>query len=303
MDDRSIAVAIPCYNESVTISKVVTDFKHELPNARITVFDNNSTDGSIEKARAAGAEIFSEKRQGKGFVVRKIFETLHEDIVILVDGDDTYFAADVHELLRLLKENDVDMAVGNRLVEIGKGMNGAHTFGNHIIKRFLNFFFGTDFKDILSGYRAFSKSFYKNIPLMSGGFEIETELVLQAVERGYSIKEVQVGYKDRPSGSYSKIKDFSDGYKIIFTIISLLRDYRPMVFFSWMGGAFIFFGLLSGLRVVVEFVETGLVLYMPTAVLSVSLIIIGINAFLSGLTVSAINRRTREMEMIMNKKK
>lgn len=304
MDRKNLnfVVAIPCYNEELTIAKVIRDFRNELPNSKIIVFDNNSKDKSAELAMSSGAEVLCVKKQGKGNVVKNIFKKIDEDILILVDGDDTYFAKDVKKLVQPIIDDEADMVVGNRIMGKNRGMNTSHNLGNKLFRWILNIFFRTKFQDILSGYRVFSKDFYKNVSLLSSGFEVETELTLQALEREFRVMEIPIGYQPRPEGSHSKIREFGDGSKIIFTIISLFRDYRPMTFFSCLGFFFILVGLALGFRVVLEFFETGLVPRLPTAVLSITFIILGFTSFLSGLTVSAINRRYRELENILKNK-
>lgn len=298
----SITVAIPCYNEELTITKVIRNFRNELPDSKIIVFDNNSKDKSAELARNSGAEVFFVKKRGKGNVIKDIFKKVNEDVLIMVDGDDTYLAKDVRKLMQPIINDEADMSVGNRIMGKNNGMNTGHSLGNKIFRWLLNIFFKTNFQDILSGYRVFSRDFYKNIPLLANGFEVETELTLQALEREYRIVEIPVGYQSRPEGSHSKIREFSDGSRIIFTIVSLFRDYRPMTFFSILGFFSILIGIALGSRVVLEYFETGLVLRLPTAVLSITFIILGFTSVLSGLTVSAINRRYRELENILKNK-
>lgn len=298
-----ITIAIPCYNEELTIEKVINDFKRELPEARIIVFDNNSTDKSVELSKRAGAEVVYENRQGKGNVIKKIFSVVNSEILIMVDGDDTYFAKDVHSLLDQFEKNiNIDMVVGRRMAKKIEGMSKSHNLGNNFFRFILNSLFKTNFKDILSGYRIMTKNFYKNIPIQADGFEVETELTLQALDRKNTIIEVPIDYQSRPKGSFSKIREFSDGYKIMLTIVALFRDYRPMTFFSLVGLFFIVVGLLLGMRVVIEYIETGTVLYMPTAVLSITFIILGFNSLLAGLMVSAINRRYKELENIIGRR-
>lgn len=298
-----ITVAIPCYNEAPTIAKVITDFRKELPEAEILVFDNNSTDDTVRIAEQNGARLFYEKKQGKGYVMQNMFRTVDADIFVLVDGDDTYFASDVHKLLEPIKNNKADMAVGNRLMQKKGGFSLSHRFGNWVFKVLLNFLFNARFADILSGYRVMTKEFYKSIPLLAKGFEIETELTLQSLDHDFHIKEIPIQYKDRPAGSHSKISKFKDGYRIIFTIISLLRDYRPMIFFPYLGGFFILAGLFAGSIIVGEYYRTGAITRVPTAILTVALIIVGINAIISGLILSAVNRRQKETEMIIKNSK
>ncbi|MFH0969677.1 MAG: glycosyltransferase family 2 protein [Patescibacteria group bacterium] len=294
-----ITVAIPCYNEKLTIAKVISDFRAELPDADIFIFDNNSSDGTAEIAKECGAKVFFEKKQGKGYVLRNMFHVINSDIFVLVDGDDTYFARDVHKLLEPIKAGRADMAVGSRLLNSKKGFSLSHRFGNAVFKYFLNYLFSVRYSDILSGYRVMTKDFYKSIPLLARGFEIETELTLQSLERDFIIKEIPIQYRERPKGSHSKISKFRDGSRIILTIISLLRDYRPMVFFGYLGGFFIIAGVLFGTIIIDEYYRTGYISRVPTAILSITLVIIGINALISGLILSAVNRRQKETEEII----
>jgi glycosyltransferase involved in cell wall biosynthesis len=294
-----IAVAIPCYNEETTIAKVIGDFRKELPEADILVFDNNSSDDTVKIARENGADVFFERKQGKGYVMQKMFNIVNAEIFVLVDGDDTYFASDARKLLEPIKNGQADMSVGNRILQKKSGFSLSHRFGNWIFRLLLNYLFNAKFEDILSGYRVMSREFYKSIPLLAKGFEIETELTLQSLDRNYLIKEIPIQYKDRPVGSHSKINKFRDGYKIIFTIISLLRDYRPTIFFSYISLFFIIAGLFFGSIIVEEYYQTGFISRVPTAILSITLIIIGVDALISGLILSAINRRQKETEVII----
>ena len=231
--NTKIVVAIPCYNEALCIARVVEDFRKQLPQADIVVFDNGSTDSSDRVAEQAGARVIREKRPGKGWVVQSIFEKLDADIYIIVDGDSTYDAMEVHHLIKPVLEEKADMVVGTRLEKCtSKTLRPLHQLGNFLITKTINFVFNTRFQDVLSGYRVVSREFAKNIPLVTTGFEIETELTLQALEKGFIIKEIPVCYHSRPEGSYSKLRTFGDGYRILLTIAILLRDHRPLVFFS-----------------------------------------------------------------------
>jgi len=228
-----IVVAIPCFNEAPTIAKVVEDFRRVSPGAEIIVFDNASTDGSAEAARGAGARVVREKRRGKGYVVQTIFETVDADVCVMVDGDDTYFAEDLDRLLAPLAEDRADMVVGERLEGASsEALNDLHRFGNRAILWIVNLVFRTRYRDVLSGYRAMNRSFLRSVPLITGGFEIETEMTLQALEKGMVVEEVEVRYRPRPSGSYSKLSPFADGYRILITMAVLLRNHRPLYFFS-----------------------------------------------------------------------
>ena len=226
-------VAIPCYNEATTIAKVVSDFRKELPEAEILVVDNASSDDSGARAAAAGARVVREKRRGKGYVMQTILETVDADVCVIVDGDDTYFAEDVHQLLLPVTSDQADMVVGDRLKEATSvALNDLHRFGNRAILAIINMAFRTDFQDVLSGYRVMNRKFMNAVPLIAGGFETETELTLQALEKGMVICEMPIRYRARPVGSVSKLSPFADGYRILITMAVLLRNHRPLYFFS-----------------------------------------------------------------------
>ncbi len=230
-----VTVAIPCHNEAPTIAKVVSDFRGQLPEAEVLVCDNCSTDGTAEAARAAGARVIREKRKGKGYALQTILEAVDSDVCVLVDGDDTYFAEDVHALLAPVLADRADMVVGDRLQEASsQALSDLHRFGNRAILAIVNMTFRTSFKDVLSGYRVMNRNFMRSVPLITGGFEIETELTLQALEKGMAIEELPVRYRARPEGSFSKLSPFADGYRILITMAVLLRNHRPLYFFSVM---------------------------------------------------------------------
>jgi glycosyltransferase involved in cell wall biosynthesis len=228
-----ITVAIPCYNEAPTIAKVVADFRAELPEAEILVIDNASTDESAREAHAAGARVLREKRRGKGYVMQTILETVESDVCVVVDGDDTYFADDVHTLLAPVTGDRADMVVGDRLRDASSSaLNDLHRFGNRAILAIINVVFRTSFRDVLSGYRVMNRGFMRSVPLITGGFETETELTLQALEKGMVIQEVPIRYRARPTGSFSKLSPFADGYRSLITMAVLLRNHRPLYFFT-----------------------------------------------------------------------
>jgi len=228
-----ITVAIPCHNEVTTVAKVVQDFRAQLPDADVLVCDNCSTDGTAEAARAAGARVIREKRKGKGFALQAILEHVDSEVCVLVDGDDTYFAEDVHALLEPVLQDRADMVVGERLkAASSEALSQLHRFGNQAILRIINLAFRTSFQDVLSGYRVWNRNFMRSVPLITGGFETETELTLQALEKGMSILELPVRYRARPAGSFSKLSPFADGYRILITMAVLLRNHRPLYFFS-----------------------------------------------------------------------
>jgi glycosyltransferase involved in cell wall biosynthesis len=228
-----VTVAIPCYNEAPTIAKVVADFRAQLPQAELLVVDNISSDATAREAEAAGARVVREKRRGKGYVMQTILETVETEVCVVVDGDDTYFAEDVHALLAPVLGDEADMVVGDRLQSASAAaLDDLHRFGNRMILRIINSTFRTAFRDVLSGYRVMNHRFMKLVPLIFGGFETETELTLQGLEQGMVIRELPVRYRPRPSGSYSKLQPFADGYRILITVSELLRNHRPLYFFT-----------------------------------------------------------------------
>jgi glycosyltransferase involved in cell wall biosynthesis len=228
-----VTVAIPCYNEAPTIAKVVADFRRELPEAEVLVVDNASTDESAREAAAAGARVIREKRRGKGFVMQTILESVDSDVCVVVDGDDTYFAEDVHTLLAPVLSDRADMVVGDRLQQASSAaLTDLHRFGNRTILAIINLAFRTSFRDVLSGFRVFNRTFMRAVPLITGGFETETELTLQALEKGMVVQELPIRYRARPAGSFSKLSPFADGYRILITMAVLLRNHRPLYFFT-----------------------------------------------------------------------
>ena len=268
--DKKIAILIPCYNEVVTIGKVVSDFKRELPEAEVIVYDNNSSDGTDEAARNAGATVYYERRQGKGNVVRSMFRNIDADCYVLVDGDDTYPASAVKELIKPVINNGADMVVGDRLstTYFTENKRAFHNFGNKLVKNLINRLFKGSVNDIMTGYRAFSKTFVKSFPVVSKGFEIETEMTIHALDKNMYIVEVPIEYKDRPEGSVSKLNTVQDGMKVMRTIAKLFRDYKPFVFFSIISALVFLFGFAFFVVVLVEYFETGLVTKIPTLIVS-----------------------------------
>ncbi len=292
-----IAILIPCYNEELTIAKVVRDFRAELPEAEIHVFDNNSTDRTVECAAEAGAQIGHERRQGKGFVVQSMFSQVEADIYIMVDGDDTYPADEVHRLIEPVAEERAEMVVGSRLMATsGSEFRPLNKFGNGLFLQAINFVFKVKLSDVLSGYRAFSREFVKSIPIFGGGFETEVELTVKALARGYRIAEVPVRLTPRPKGSFSKIRIVQDGFVILNSILSLVRDYKPLTFFGTVGLLLVVLGLVPGALVIVEFIKTGLVPRLPSAVLAVGLVLSGMLLLVVGLVLHTITRRFQELE-------
>ncbi len=292
-----IAVLIPCYNEQLTIADVVRQFRAQLPDAAIYVFDNNSSDRTAEEARQAGAIIRRERRQGKGYVVQSMFHQVDADIYVMVDGDGTYPAAAVHELIAPILNLEAEVVVGSRLHQHARSeLRPLNRIGNRLFQVVLNWLFRVGLTDILSGYRAFSRSFVKDIPLFAGGFAVETELTIKSLQRGYHIVEVPINLSRRPEGSYSKIRWIQDGILILNTILALFRDYKPLTFFGAAGLALIVGGLLPGAVVILEFFKTGLVLRLPFAVLAVGLVLCGMLLIIAGLIVHTILRRFQELD-------
>ena len=292
-----IAVLIPCYNEELTVGQVVRDFRKQLPEADIYVFDNNSTDRTVEVAREAGARIAFERRQGKGYVVQTMFRDVDADIYIMVDGDDTYPAAEVHKLIALVEAGEADVSVGSRLTNVSQSeFRALNRLGNRFFLNIINLIFRVKLSDILSGYRVLNRRFVKNIPLFGGGFETETELTIKALAHGYRIVELPIDLKARPAGSFSKIRIMQDGLLILNSILTLFRDYKPLTFFGAIGLSLILMALVPGTVVIVEFIRTGLVPRLPSAVLAVGLMLSGMLAMVVGLILHTIARRFQELE-------
>ncbi len=298
----SIAVLIPCYNEEKTIGEVVRQFRMQLPHAQIYVFDNNSTDRTSEEARTAGALVGYERRQGKGYVVQTMFGRVDADVYVMVDGDGTYPPEEVHNLLAPVVAGEADMVVGSRLhSQSSSQFKSLNLFGNRLFLSLVNSTFKVEITDMLSGYRAFSRSFVKGVPLFGGGFETETELTIKALERGYRILEVPINLKRRPEGSFSKIRIVNDGFRIVNTILALLRDYKPLTFFGSSGLILIIVGMIPGVVVLIDFLRTGLVPRLPSAVLAVGLILAGLLSITVGLILHTIARRSQEFDYQLRK--
>jgi glycosyltransferase involved in cell wall biosynthesis len=295
--NQKIAILIPCYNEELTVGQVVQGFRKQLPDADIYVFDNNSSDRTAEVAREAGARIAFEPRQGKGYVVQAMFREVDADIYVMVDGDDTYPPAEVHKLIAPVVAGAADMVVGSRLTSWSESeIRALNRLGNRFFLHTINFVFKVKLSDILSGYRVFNRKFVKNIPIFGGGFETEAELTIKALAHGYRIVELPVDLKARPEGSFSKIRVMQDGLLILNSILTLFRDYKPLTFFGAIGVFLILTGLLPGTVVIVEFIKTGLVPRLPSAVLAVGLVLSGLLAIVVGIVLHTIARRFQELD-------
>ena len=292
-----VAVLIPCYNEAVTIGKVVDDFKRVLPDADIYVYDNNSKDDTAAIAEDHGAIVRTEPRQGKGNVVRQMFREIDADYYIMVDGDDTYPAEAAPRLLEPLMNDTADMTVGDRLSNgtYGEENDRAfHGFGNNLVRWLIKVIYGYAFDDVMTGYRAFNRIFVKTMPVLSEGFQIETELSIHAVDKRFRITDVPIDNRDRPEGSYSKLSTFGDGAKVLRAIASLFKDHKPMAFFGWLALILIVLGLIAGIPVIAEYFQTGLVPRFPTAILAIALVICGALSFTAGIILDTVAKTGRK---------
>lgn len=292
-----IAVLIPCYNESVTIEKVVKDYKKALPEATIYVYDNNSTDNTDEIARAAGATVIYERRQGKGNVIRSMFRDIDAECYLMIDGDDTYPAENAREMVNEVLENGVDMVIGDRLSStyFTENKRPFHNTGNRLVRGLINKLFHSDVRDIMTGYRAFSRLFVKSFPVLSKGFEIETEMTIHALDKNFLLKEIPVTYRDRPEGSESKLNTVSDGLKVLNTISNLFRDYRPLLFFTVLSLIFLIVATVLFIPVLSGYLHTGLVAKFPTLIVSGVLATIGILLWICGVILHVVVKKHRQL--------
>ena len=300
---RKIAVLIPCYNESMTIEKVVKDFKEALPEATIYVYDNNSSDHTDEIAKKAGAVVRYEYRQGKENVIRSMFRDIEADCYIMADGDDTYPAEHAKDMAKLVLDKGVDMVIGDRLSStyFTENKRPFHNMGNKMVRFFINKLFGNEVRDIMTGYRAFSRRFVKSFPVLSKGFEIETEMTIHAVDKNFLLEEIPVLYRDRPDGSESKLNTFSDGIKVLSTIATLFREYRPFAFFSSIAVVLWLLAAVLFIPVLIEFLHTGLVLRFPTLIVSGIIAVMGMLLWVCGIILTVIVKKHRQLyEILLN---
>ena len=299
-----VAVLIPCYNEEITIGKVIDDFKKDLPGADIYVYDNNSSDKTSEIAMSHGAIVRREYRQGKGNVVRSMFRDIDADYYIMVDGDDTYPAEFASKLLEPLISGEADMTIGDRLSNgtyYSENKRAFHDLGNNMVRGLINKLFKSNIRDIMTGYRGFTKEFVKSMPVLSPKFEIETEMSIHALDKKFLLKEIPIDYRDRPQGSESKLNTFSDGFKVLKTIFMLFKDYRPLMFFNIAGLIFFIVGLLVGIPVLVEFGRTRYITKVPSAILAVGLVLLSMNIFSCGLILDTVVKQNRSRyELYLN---
>ncbi len=299
-----IAVLIPAYNEEATIKKVVQDFRKELTDADIYVYNNNSSDKTEELAKEAGAIVVNEYKQGKGNVVRSMLRDIEADIYVIVDADDTYPANEIGPLLEVVKNKRADIATGDRISNgtyAKENKRSFHGFGNTLIKNTINFVFKTKLNDIMTGYRVINRDFVKNFPVLSKGFEIETEMTLYALDRNYSIVEIPITYRDRPQGSVSKLNTFRDGLRVIKTIISTFKNYKPLAFFTIISFVFGVFGLVIGIPVIIEYIKTNFVSKVPSAMLATGLVICSALLFLVGVILDTLAMQHKQkLEILRN---
>ncbi|MDT2599285.1 glycosyltransferase family 2 protein [Enterococcus hulanensis] len=291
MNNEKIAILIPCYNESLTIKKVINDFQRELPEADIYVYDNNSTDNTYEIALNEGAIVKKEPRQGKGNVIRQMFFDIEADYYLMVDGDDTYPAENSHELIAALREGSADMVIGDRLSNgtyFNENKRAFHDFGNNLVKNSINRLYQANIKDVMTGYRGFNRMFVKSFPVMSSGFQIETEFTIHALDKRFKLVEIPIDYRDRPEGSESKLDTYSDGLKVLLTILKMFKDYKPLLFFSVFSLIFCVFGLAFGVPVINEFIHTGFITKVPSSILATGLMVFALLLLITGLILDTV---------------
>lgn len=294
--DWKVAILVPCFNEGSTVGQVVRDFREQLPQAEIYVFDNGSTDETAEEAKKAGAIVREEGRRGKGFVVRSMLRQVEADVYVLVDGDNTYPADRVHALIEPLRQGEADMVVGSRLLESRKGFKLPNLIGNWFFRGVVNVLFRVHVTDLLSGYRALNRAVAKGLPFFGRGFESETELTVKCLERGFRIVEVPITLSSRAPGSRSKIRTVRDGLLILWTMLSLARDYKPLTAFGTVGGLLCLGAVVPGAAVIREYLATGQVLRVPSAILAAALGLAGLVVMFAGLMLHTIARRFQQLD-------
>lgn len=296
-----IAVLIPCYNESKTIAKVVKDYKEALPEADIYVYDNNSTDNTDEIAKKAGAIVRYESKQGKGNVIRTMFREIDADCYLMIDGDDTYPAENARQMCDYVLENGVDMVIGDRLSStyFEENKRPFHNLGNKMVRGLINKIFKSNIRDIMTGYRAFSYNFVKTFPILSKGFEIETEMTIHAIDKNFTLKEIPVQYRDRPEGSVSKLNTYKDGARVIKTIAILFEEYKPALFFNTIAACIFIISLILAIPVFIEYFKTGLVPRFPTLIVAGIMLVISLLLSVSGIILQVIVKKHKQLFEIM----
>ena len=303
MSKSKIAVLIPCYNESKTIEKVVKDYKKALPEADIYVYDNNSKDGTDKIAEKAGAIVRYEHRQGKGNVIRTMFRDIDADCYLMIDGDDTYPAENAREMCDQVLSGKADMVIGDRLSStyFTENKRPFHNFGNVLVRKLINWIFKNKVNDIMTGYRAFSYEFVKGFPVLSKGFEIETEMTIHAVDKNFKLVEMPVQYRDRPEGSVSKLNTYSDGFKVLKTIATLFKEYRPSLFFNIVAALFLIIGFVLGIPVFIDYFKTGLVERFPSLIVACFSLTIALLLWITGMILQVIVKKEKQRyELFLN---
>jgi glycosyltransferase involved in cell wall biosynthesis len=291
---KSLTIGIPCYNESITVGKVITDFRAVFPEARILVIDNASTDGTSEIARAHGAEVVSEPRKGKGYAVQRLFSLTETDYLIMVDGDDTYPAEEALKLIATIEQEGGDTVVGRRTSDEQAAFKTAHTWANLALCRLIETIFAARCGDLFSGYRLFTRAFYRNIPMLAKGFEVETELAIQTIDKGFVQRNVDISFRSRPEGSFSKLNTFTDGFRVIRVIITVVKDFKPMLFFSQIALFFFLCSIVAGAFPIVDYVRFRYVYHVPLAILATGLDVLTALALVCGFILDTIVRYDRE---------
>lgn len=296
-----IAVLIPCYNESKTIAKVVKDYKEALPEADIYVYDNNSTDNTDEIAKKAGAIVRYESKQGKGNVIRTMFREIDADCYLMIDGDDTYPSENARQMCNYVLENGVDMVIGDRLSStyFEENKRPFHNLGNRMVRGLINKIFKSNIRDIMTGYRAFSYNFVKTFPILSKGFEIETEMTIHAIDKNFTLKEIPVQYRERPEGSVSKLNTYKDGARVIKTIAILFEEYKPALFFNTIAACIFIISLILAIPVFIEYFKTGLVPKFPTLIVAGIMLVISLLLSVSGIILQVIVKKHKQLFEIM----
>ena len=298
MSDLRIAVLLPCYNEEAAISQTIAGFRAALPSATIYVYDNNSRDRTVELAKSSGAIVRTERQQGKGHVVRRMFADVDADVYVMADGDLTYDPKAAPEMVRMLVDDELDMVVGTRQHEAKEAYRGGHVIGNRLFTRLLAGLFGRSFTDIFSGYRVFSRRFVKSFPVLSEGFEIETEMSVHALELRMPVGEIETAYGARPEGSASKLSTYRDGWRILKTIGTLYRVERPVLFYGGLGALLLSVAVILAIPLVLTYLDTGLVPRFPTAILVTGMVVIAVLSFFAGLILDTVTRGRRELRRL-----
>jgi len=291
---RSLTIGIPCYNESITVGKVITDFRAVFPEARLLVVDNASTDGTSDIARAHGAEVVSEPRKGKGYAVQRLFSLTETDYLIMVDGDDTYPAEEALKLIATIEKEGGDTVVGRRTSDEAGAFKAAHTWANLALARFIETIFSARCGDLFSGYRLFTRAFYRNIPMLAQGFEVETELAIQTIDKGFVQRDVDISFRSRPEGSFSKLNTFSDGFRVIRVIVTVFKDFKPMLFFSIIALGFLLLSMIAGAFPIMDYVRIRYVIHVPLAILATGLDVLAALSLVCGFVLDTIVRYDRE---------